>query len=140
MVRQAGPGEEPSWTIPGGRLEPGEFVTEGLARELREETGLRAVAPGSLAFVVQVDNRRDGWFATVWTFDVAEWDGEPAVDDPDGFVSEAAWVPFGEATARLEDIAWHGLTARYLRGELEPRSLWLRGVDERGREELVGPL
>jgi hypothetical protein len=98
------------------------------------------VAPGSLAFVVQVDNRRDGWFATVWTFDVAEWDGEPAVDDPGGFVSEAAWVPFGEATARLEDIAWHGLTARYLRGELEPRSLCLLGVDERGREELVGPL
>ena len=139
MVRQAGPGEEPVWSVPGGRVEAGELVTEGLARELREETGLDTAA-GRLAFLVQVDNRQDGWFATVWTFDVAEWEGEPRADDPDGFVSEVDWVPLADALERLERISWHALTARYLRGELEPRSLWLRRVDEQGREELAGPL
>jgi ADP-ribose pyrophosphatase YjhB (NUDIX family) len=29
MVRQAGPGEELFWTIPGGRIEEGELATEG---------------------------------------------------------------------------------------------------------------
>ena len=46
MVRQAGPGEEPVWTIPGGRVEPGEFVTEALVRETREETGVEVVDSG----------------------------------------------------------------------------------------------
>jgi len=36
-------GSEPlkgKWSIPGGRLELGETITEGVIRELREETGL----------------------------------------------------------------------------------------------------
>jgi 8-oxo-dGTP diphosphatase len=36
-------GREPGrgrWSVPGGRLEPGETVEQGVAREVREETGL----------------------------------------------------------------------------------------------------
>ena len=135
MVRQAGPGEEAYWTVPGGAAEPGEFVTDALAREVHEETGLRVVDPGALAFAAQVDDRREGWFATVWTWDVAHWEGELAVDDPDGLVLEAAWVPLAEATERLDLVSWQPLTARYLRGELEPKSFWLRRVHEDGSEE-----
>jgi 8-oxo-dGTP diphosphatase len=89
MVHQAGPGEEPLWSTPGGRIESGELITEGLVREIREETGVRVLAPGQLALSMQVDNRQDGWYATVWTFEISEWEGEINVDDPDGFVSEA---------------------------------------------------
>jgi len=140
MVRQGAPGEDQVWSIPGGRVEPGELVTEALIRELAEETGLRVRDPGPLAFLVQVDNRDEGWFATVFTLDVDDWEGELRIDDPDGYVSEVAWVPLQEALERLEAISWHRLTARYLRGELESRSLWLRRVDEQGREELTGPI
>jgi ADP-ribose pyrophosphatase YjhB (NUDIX family) len=140
MIRQAGPGEEPFWTIPGGRVEPGEFVTEALVRELREEAGLEAGRPGPLAFTVQVDERRDGWFATVWTWLVPEWEGTLEPSDPDGYVLEARWVPLEEALALLRQISWHRLTAEYLTGELEPRSVWLRRVEEDGSEAVVGPL
>lgn len=140
MVLQAGPGEEPAWTIPGGRVEPGEFFTEALAREVREETGVMVSDPGRIAFAAQVDHRAEGWFADVWTFDVAAWDGRVEPQDPDGFVREAAWVPLAEALERLERISWHALTARYLRGELEPRALWLRRVHGDGREEWLGSI
>jgi 8-oxo-dGTP diphosphatase len=135
MVRQAGPGEELFWTIPGGRVESGELVTEAVVREVREETGISVLDPGPIAFTVQVDERREGWFARVWTFDVAAWEGDLAVADPDGFVLEAAWVPLAESCARLELISWHPLTQRYLRGALEARPLWLRRVHTDGREE-----
>lgn len=40
------------WTIPGGRLEPGETLVQGVAREVREETGL-VVEVGTLACVIE---------------------------------------------------------------------------------------
>jgi ADP-ribose pyrophosphatase YjhB (NUDIX family) len=43
-------GHEPGaglWSVPGGRVEPGETDAEALVRELREETGL-TVQPGKL--------------------------------------------------------------------------------------------
>jgi 8-oxo-dGTP diphosphatase len=138
MVLQAGPGEAPVWTVPGGRVEAGEFVTEALVREVREETGISVLDPGCLAFAAQVDDRHDGWFATVWTWDVAEWEGEVDPRDPDGFVREAAWVSLEEATARLDRISWQALTARYLCRELERGSFWLRRVHADGREEWLG--
>jgi 8-oxo-dGTP diphosphatase len=71
MVRQAGPGEEPAWTVPGGRVESGELLTEALGRELLEETGIRVVEPGHVAFMAHWDDRQDGWSASVWTCEVA---------------------------------------------------------------------
>jgi len=86
-----------------------------------------------------VDERRDRYFATVWTWDVTAWEGDVEPADPDGFVLEAAWLPLEEAVAHLEQISWQPLTVRYLRGELDRGSLWLRRVHEDGREELAGP-
>ena len=99
MVRQAGPGEEPFWSVPAGRLEPGEFAIEAVVGEVKEETGITVLDSGPVVFTAQVDERREGWFATVWTFDVAAWEGELAVDDPDGLVLDAAWVPLERRAA-----------------------------------------
>jgi 8-oxo-dGTP diphosphatase len=40
------------WTVPGGKLERGETLAAGVAREVREETGLIVVA-GTLVEVVE---------------------------------------------------------------------------------------
>jgi 8-oxo-dGTP diphosphatase len=40
LIRRGAPPLEGQWSIPGGTLELGETITEGVRRELREETGL----------------------------------------------------------------------------------------------------
>ncbi len=57
-------GHEPAmgrWSIPGGRVEPGESDHQAVAREVAEETGL-LVAPGALAGMVE----RDGLGGSVY--------------------------------------------------------------------------
>jgi ADP-ribose pyrophosphatase YjhB (NUDIX family) len=47
MIRRGKPPDEGRWSVPGGRVEPGEADEEATAREVLEETGL-AVRAGRL--------------------------------------------------------------------------------------------
>ncbi|MGH9758790.1 MAG: NUDIX hydrolase [Candidatus Acidiferrales bacterium] len=40
LIRRSGPPLQGEWSIPGGTLETGETLREGVRRELREETGV----------------------------------------------------------------------------------------------------
>ncbi len=40
LVKRANPPAQGLWSLPGGRQEPGESASEGVVREVREETGV----------------------------------------------------------------------------------------------------
>ncbi|MEO6826167.1 MAG: NUDIX domain-containing protein [Microbacteriaceae bacterium] len=48
LVMRAAEPEAGSWTIPGGKVEPGESLAEAAAREVCEETGIRVRVVGEL--------------------------------------------------------------------------------------------
>lgn len=52
LVQRSKPPAAGQWTVPGGKLEPGETLAQGAAREVREETGL-VVEIGTLACVIE---------------------------------------------------------------------------------------
>jgi ADP-ribose pyrophosphatase YjhB (NUDIX family) len=50
--RGAGAGR---WSVPGGRIEPGERATDAVVREVAEETGLAVQVDGFLGWVERID-------------------------------------------------------------------------------------
>ena len=52
LVRRGKPPDAGRWSVPGGKLERSETLVQGVAREVREETGL-VVEVGALACVVE---------------------------------------------------------------------------------------
>ncbi len=134
LVRQRGPDDGRAyWGLPGGIVEPGETLIEGLIREVREEAGVEITDPGRIAFVTCSPE------CVSFTFEVGEWRGEPGPADPDGFVLEAGFFPLNEGVARLEELPIRGMRepiTTYLRGQAEPGAVF---VYPKGSEEVPGP-
>ena len=97
LIRRGRPPRQGEWSLPGGRLEPGERLADAALRELREGTGVEAELIGLIDVV-------DGLFpeagrhyvlidyAALWT------GGEPTAGDD---AAEAVFVPFEEALRRV---------------------------------------
>lgn len=113
LVRRGRPPLEGEWSLPGGRIEPGERAMEAGLRELREETGVEAEITGLVEVV-------DGIFPEARRHYVlidyaARWlSGEPVAGDD---AAEARFVALDEVEAL---VGW-GETRRVIRMAVEGR-------------------
>jgi 8-oxo-dGTP diphosphatase len=92
MVRR---GREPAkglWTIPGGRVEHGEYLADALKREVREETGLD-IEVKELLGILEVP--ADPHYVILDYVAVPLGSSEAVAGDD---VDEVRWVPLDEVT------------------------------------------
>ena len=84
------------WTIPKGKLEPGESHRRAALREVEEETGLRCTTHEELPEVRYEDRKGRPKRVRYWSMEPL--DGEFA---PNSEVDEVRWLSLPDATARL---------------------------------------
>ena len=104
------------WTTPGGVIEPGEDLLEGIRREVVEETGLMITDFGGIAYSLVAEAPDLGWRLRVEVHRALAVEGTIAVgDDPDGIVVDARYVDLGACSSHL------GAAVPWVR---EPLSEW----------------
>jgi 8-oxo-dGTP diphosphatase len=118
------------WSTPGGVIDDGESVLEGLAREVAEETGLVVTDWVGPLYVVTAEAPGLGWRMRAEIHRGIAYEGEVVVDDPDGIVIGAGFFPADDCRTRMAaGHPWVG----------EPLLEWLeeRWEEQRAYEYLV---
>lgn len=101
LNRRRGGGTD--WSTPGGVIDDTDAsVLAGLTREVEEETGLRVHAWEGPVYEVHAEAVDLGWRMRCEVHRALGFDGELTVEDPDGIVVDAAFVPLDACTDRLE--------------------------------------
>lgn len=80
------------WTTPGGVVDPGEGLLDGLTREVAEETGLIVGGWEGPLWEVHAEAPDMGWTLRVEVHRAVGFAGSIILDDPDGIVVDAAWL------------------------------------------------
>ena len=85
------------WSLPKGKVDPGESFEEAAVREVQEEIGVRGTLAEELPPTEYTDHKGRSKLVRYWTMDVDEVP-EFVVNDE---VDEVRWLPAGEARALL---------------------------------------
>jgi ADP-ribose pyrophosphatase YjhB (NUDIX family) len=104
LIRRGRPPSAGSWTLPGGRVEPGESLDDAVRREVLEETSLPVEVVCELCCVTL---RREGYVFLVHEFLVVPMPGDAAPPRAGGDADDVRWTLPGQwpAMGVLEDAA-----------------------------------
>lgn len=99
LIRRGTPPRMGEWSLPGGRIEPGERAIDAALRELREETGVEARILGLIDVVDGIFPEANRHYVLIDY--VAEWtSGDPVAGD------DAAEALFMSLEAALAAVSW----------------------------------
>lgn len=103
LIRRGHPPMAGQWSIPGGTLEVGETIVEGIERELAEETGLQVQAHDLIEVFERIFRDTEGH--TQYHFVILDYlcEARGGTARPGGDVTDAAW-------AREEELERYHLT------------------------------
>ncbi len=106
LVRNRRRGGATDWSTPGGVIDATDAsLLAGLTREVEEETGLRVTSWEGPIYEVRAVANDLGWVLRVEVHRALAYEGELRVEDPDGIVDEAAFLPPGECAVLLAEGA-----------------------------------
>ena len=95
------------WSTPGGVVDEGETVIEGLTREVAEETGLVVQGWSPKLYGIYVDFADAEMTMEVHAHMATSFTGELTVDDPDGIVVQADFYDPAQVQVQLaESPVW----------------------------------
>lgn len=92
LIRRANPPAEGTWSLPGGRVEPGEFSESAVLRELEEETGGTAVLDRYVGEVVRDSPDGGRYVIRAFLVDMPEGQQLAAGDD----AADVGWFTMAE--------------------------------------------
>lgn len=128
LVRNRRHGGGSDWSTPGGVIDATDAsILAGLTREVEEETGLRVTSWEGPIYEVHAVAADLDWRLRVEVHRALAYEGELRVEDPDGIVVEAAFLPRDECAERLA----HGALWVH-----EPLCAWL--LDPWGPDDVRG--
>ena len=91
VIRRGRGPAQGEWSVPGGRVEPGELLAEAVVRELLEETGLEGICEGLVGWAERIG---DDHHHVILDFRVTLLERtEPTAGDD---AAEARWVPLAD--------------------------------------------